>query len=465
MLRKGASHEEVISKFCNHTYERMVLGAALVDINKFYSLLSALSDEDFLSEDNRTVFALLKILHDKDVQVFELPLVAAYAKDMKLYDLMGGYEYLRALEIIGREHSNFEMALAGVIDASTKYKLYMMLNGHIKEVDASSSIDSEKSSIDLIGEVQSSVMDLSVGSKSSVEPKHIAHDVDEYLEDRRNNPVEIVGIPTGYPVLDSQIDGQVPGTLFVVAARKKTGKSALLTNIAINVGVYQNIPVLYVDTEMTFPEWRTRALAAISGVDERKIKHGNYTDDVYEKLLKAAVILKKSRVFHHYLPGYNLDKITALYKKYKIKEGIGLGIFDYIKEPESSSIERQRKEYQVLGDVTTRLKDLAGELNIPFSSAVQLNRDGDIADSDRIARYADVTAFWYQRDEKILKEFSLEGETHGFYGLNIQDTRRGGATVSPGISFQFFKNILKIVEVPKNRQAIPLLSVEGRRED
>ncbi len=465
MKKKSMSYDEAVASFCNPTYERMLLSAGLNDSDRFYTLLSSIAEDDFLAEDNKAIYTLLKIMHGRDVRVFELSMIAAFAKDMGLYEKIGGYEYLQALHKMPVDATNFDMALRGVLDASTKFKLYISLSGHLANLLESSGISSEKPASDHIGEVQSSVLDLSVGSKSVVEPVHVASGLLEYIEDRRNKPVNIVGIPTGYPVLDSQIDGQIAGTLLVIAARKKQGKSALLTNIALNVGINENTPVLYVDTEMTFPEWRTRVLAAVSGVDERKIKHGDYSDAVFDKLCKAEVVLNKCGVYHHYLPGYNLDKITALYKKYRIKQNIGLGIFDYIKEPESSSIDRQRKEYQILGDVATRLKDLAGELNIPFTTAVQLNRDGDIADSDRIARYADVTAFWGQRDEKTLKDHALDGELHGFYGLTIKDSRRGGATISPGISFQFLRSILKIVEVPRERQVVPLLTMEERRED
>ena len=112
-------------------------------------------------------------------------------------------------------------------------------------------------------------------------------------------------------------------------------------------------------------------------------------------------------------------------------------------------IYRQRKEYQILGDVTTKLKDLAGQLNIPALTAVQLNRDNDVADSDRIARYADVICFWSGRDTEEMKTGGAECGSHK---LVIKDTRRGGATSKEGIGYMFFKENLKIREVPIDRQ-------------
>jgi len=142
----------------------------------------------------------------------------------------------------------------------------------------------------------------------------------------------------------------------------------------------------------------------------------------------------------------------TLYKKYSIKHNLGLIVFDYLKEPDASSLERQRKEYQVLGDVTTALKNLAGELNIPAITAVQLNRDMDIADSDRIARYGDIIMHWMGREKSEIEETGWEAGSHK---LIIKDTRRGGKTNEAGIGYHFFKQTLHIKEVAINKQANP----------
>jgi hypothetical protein len=257
------------------------------------------------------------------------------------------------------------------------------------------------------------------------------------------------GLSTGYPILDKQIDGMINGTLLVIAARKKMGKSALLSNIALHVAYNLKIPVLYVDTELSFKEWRTRSLASMSGVKERAIKHGGFSDRDYSYLKKATTLMKKGKLFHEYMPGYSVDKLVALYKKYKHKEKIGLIVFDYLKEPDSASVDRQRKEYQLLGDVTTKLKDLAGQLDIPALTAVQLNRDNDIADSDRIARYADVICVWGNRTPEEMDSGGVDCGTHK---LIIKDTRRGGATSDSGIGYNFFKEYLKIKEVLADKQ-------------
>jgi replicative DNA helicase len=212
---------------------------------------------------------------------------------------------------------------------------------------------------------------------------------------------------------------------------------------------------------MSTKEVRYRCLSILSGIPERDIIHGGYTKEQSIALKKAVQLMSKGLFFHEKMPGYSVEKITTLYKKFKLKHDIGLGVFDYLKEPDLSSVDRNRKEYQILGDVTTKLKDLAGILEIPFLTAVQLNRDHDVADSDKIARYADVVAHWTIRNEE---ERELTGPKGGMYKLIIKDSRRGGTTDERGISFHFMKKTLTIKEVEPRYQTYNFLEDEKSDE-
>jgi replicative DNA helicase len=161
-------------------------------------------------------------------------------------------------------------------------------------------------------------------------------------------------------------------------------------------------------------------------------------------------LMKRGKLFHHYMPGFSVDKLVALYKKYKIKEDLGLIVFDYIKEP--GDRENERKEHQILGEVTTKLKDLSGEMNIPAIGAVQLSRAKEVADSDKISRYADIVAFWMERDKD---EIEAQGLDTGNFKLIIRDSRRGGRTSEEGITYKFYKQRLAIREVSPELQPVP----------
>jgi replicative DNA helicase len=433
--------------FCRPTDERALIAYCMKDLSNYFAVCTKLTPSDFLYSQHEMTMLLFESLIAKGAEKFETNLIIAEATANGVIDVIGGIKYIKTISSMQVDDGNFDLYFKAVLEASTKYKLYSILLEKANKIEknAKDGIDSS----DLLSGVESSILDLSMTGLNINEPINLGDGLEDYINALRYNKIELSGLSTGYPILDKQIDGMVPGTLLVVAARKKQGKSTFLSNIAVHVAYRLCIPVLYVDTELSFPEWRSRALSTISGVRERDIKHGGYDDIKYNKLMKASTLIDKGKLFHEYMPGYSVDKLVALYKKYKHKEQIGLIVFDYLKEPDSSSVDKQRKEYQILGDVTTKLKDLAGQLNIPALTAVQLNRTNDIADSDRIARYADVICFWGDRGEEEIQEGGLECGSHK---IVIKDTRRGGATSNNGIGYMFFKEFLKIREVPIDRQ-------------
>lgn len=449
---------EIKEMFCRPADERAVLSYCMKNLDNYYAVCSKLAPSDFLYSQHELLMLLFQTLSAKGSEVFDANIINAEAVGAGVLDDIGGLKYIQTISSVHASEKNFDIHLNEVVEAAAKFKLFKVMQEKMDYL-----VENAKggvSSSELMGAVESSIMDLTVSNYSVNEPINLSNGLREYIEERRTSGSLLTGLTTGFPVLDKQIDGLIPGSLTVIAARKKMGKSAFLTNIAVELAYIQNIPILYVDTEMTFDEFRPRAIAKLAKVSERDIKHGNYDDDTYKRLMQSADIVDSGRLFHEYMPGYSVDKLVALYKKYKYKENIGLIVFDYLKEPSSSSIDRQRKEYQILGDVTTKIKDLAGQLNIPALTAVQLNRDNDVADSDRIARYADVICLWQKRSKE---ERDLGGEHCGSYKLIVRDSRRGGATSEEGIGYHFFKDKLTIREVAPEHQYF--MNVNNHSED
>lgn len=452
--RKVMSLSTAKEHFCSYMDERILLSLAMNDMDSFYTLESLLDKGDFLSPEHSTLYTILRYMHDDlGVKTFDKPKILDCAKNNQALSALGGSKYLDAIYDMPVNPRNIEVHLRKVLDSSNKYKLYQSIayaNELLNENSENLTAD------DLIAKIETDLMTFVVG-KGIDGPKDMAEGLQEYLEERKENQVEQSGLDTGFPILNKQIDGLTSGALHVIAARKKMGKSTVLSAIARYVAYILKLPVLYVDTELTFEEWRTRQIAAITQTEERLIKHGKWSAEDQVRIDKLSKKITTGKLFHEYMPGYDVDRLVALYKKYKSKHGIALAVFDYIKEPDSKSLDRQRKEYQILGDVATKLKDLAGKLNIPVLTAVQLNRAEDIADSDRIARYADIVAFWEAREEAVMKkevDETPERKPRGSHRLVIKDTRRGGSTPPEGITYYFSKTKLIVTEVPPHLQAV-----------
>lgn len=427
--------------------ERTVLSYCFKSIDFFYDLAAKLSASDFLSSEHQLVYTMFNTFVNNGVTKVDLPMFINQAQSDGIVDLMGGVAYIQSIFNIEASRENFEIYVTNIADASTKYKTYLALQQHMDDVEKNA--QSGKTGTELIGSIEAQMLDMSSNTALSEEPILFGDTLDEFIMERKDKLIKMSGLSTGFPILDRQIDGLIPGTLMVVAARKKMGKSSFLTNIALHNAYRADVPVLYIDTELTYNEWKTRALSIMSGVKERDIKHGGYSDEQMRKILDAQALIKVGKLYHKYMPGYSVDKVVSLCKKYKLREKVGLIVFDYLKEPDLSSTDGNRKEYQLLGDITTKLKDLSGILDVPVLTAVQLNRQNDIADSDRIARFGDIISIWGHRTEEEKKQCGTEG---GQYKLVIKDTRRGGSTPAEGIGYTFYKSRILIREVPAHDQ-------------
>ena len=91
------------------------------------------------------------------------------------------------------------------------------------------------------------------------------------------------------------------------------------------------------------------------------------------------------------------------------------------------------KEHQLLGNIATGLKDLAGQLSIPVVAAAQIKRgdgntpktrfyDSDVADSDRIGRYCNNLLTIAMKSKKEREE---DGASCGTHRLQVLLARAG----------------------------------------
>lgn len=434
--------EKIKEMFCQATFERALLAYCFEALENYYIIASDVTDQDFLRPEHRLMWVIMGSLIKRGVSRFDGAMITNEAQVNTVLPDIGGYEYVNAIIGMDISDQNIRYYIDKVLDSSTKYQLYMKLDYSLRKVGNDAKND-DITAIDMLGAASTGIMELSMSSKAVKEAINLSDGIDEYIEERKDNPVSFCGLSTGFDILDKRIDGLVPGTLTVFCARPKDGKSTFLSTISKHVAYELNKPVLYVDTEMPFDDqWRPRMISMMSGVPERDIKHGGYSDQNYYNIQQATTLIKKGKIFHEYMPGYSIDKLVAIYKKYKHVEDIGLAVFDYIKAPPGADF-RNKKEYQLLGDVTTALKDLSGELNIPFICANQINRQDDIADSDRILRYADVLIFFKPREKEEVSATGIDG---GTFKLVIKASRRGGTTPEEGIGYEFKKRTLQIYE-------------------
>jgi replicative DNA helicase len=442
------------------TIERIILANAVSSYDNFLNILSFVSDKDFMLPFNRLLFRACCSVYKYEVpSIDKLTLINEV---LNIFTIKKKDDAVIACEEAGLnataniniqidalyeisnafDFTNIGLYLKKLTNISKKNNLMSYLESKADNLEKSLT-DHDIKSIDLINDVEFGLLNLMQSDDISDDPEDIFLNMDAYVEKVLNNKVDMVGMRTGFPILDDRIDGFINGTLNVIAAYKKGGKSCMSMCIALHAAFKLGIPVLYIDTEMSSEQVYPRMLSRLTRIPEKRIKRGQIADNEREILtLASKALTSKGKYFHKYMPGFTLDAVVALIKKYHSKYGIGLVIFDYIKSGAQEDFSNI-KEYQLLGNTTITLKDLSGILNIPILAAVQRGRSGDIADSDRIARYADTVIVLEEKTKEEVEKIGFQGGLHKFV---IRHSRRGGETPIEGIGVHFRKSILSIQE-------------------
>ena len=429
-------------------YERGLLSLSFRNLDILIELRQSILADYFLFPAHKVIFtALCSLAAQPSINKIDLEALCVECDKLGLQALGVNPDYLMILSQGGYDKSNFDFYLEKVKNAYLKFTLYKKLQDAAKSVENNCN-DTEKTLTgeSLIENISSDLSQLQSFHGSADSSVLVADRVEQFVLERASNPKEVMGLKTGFPTLDNCINGLMPGTLTIIAGIAKAGKSTVLTNIVdyVTNESEDQVPVLVISTEMLTDEDISRSLAIRTLIEERKIINGlAYNDPKLKPILDKAISqIKKSKFYHIYLPDFNAAKICSIIYHHKIKYNIGLAIFDYIKMSTTGEDHKDKREDQVLGDITTALKNTAGMLNIPIVTACQVNsRTGLIADSDRIQRYANTLIEFRPKSMEELEE--QEFFKHGTHWLHIFKTRAGG---NKKIPIRFWKKCLKLQE-------------------
>jgi len=453
--------------------ERAVLAHAFSNPENLSHILSQINSEFFLFAPHRIIFnamaSLLPEVKRIDFNTLRLRcLEFGLNKEIADHD-----QYLQHVTCGNFEDSALDIHLQAVKDAYIKYRLYLMLGNSSRRVDENKHDGAQMDADALLNYISTEISSLDAFRGLDDEIIDFSERARVFVNEQADLRTDVKGLRTGFDTLDTEINGLMNKTLTAVAARYKVGKSALLSNIADYVA-YQSkqCSVLVLSTEMSSDEDLSRVLAIRTLLPERSISNGTSWHEPKEKeKLEAAINQIENspcRVYHKYIPSFTVESViaTATHERRKIKN-LGLVIFDYIKSPTNKDgLSKDSREYQLLGDLTTALKNFAGQEDIPVLTACQLNRENEVADSDRISRYANNVVYLRYQTPKELKERG-DFKTYGTHMLEIKTTRAGG---SGKIPFRFWESCLKFeiaesFDLIKDTNGQPRLTTPGEITD
>ncbi|WP_336279034.1 replicative DNA helicase [Bartonella sp. CB175] len=229
------------------------------------------------------------------------------------------------------------------------------------------------------------------------------------------------GIATHIKTLDEQMGGLQPSDLIILAGRPGMGKTSLATNIAFNIANAYNRStkandssqtneggiVGFFSLEMSSEQLATRIISEQIELSSADIRRGNISDEQFSKIIRAMHRLQKAPLYIDQTGGISIGQLAARARRLKRQHGLDVLIIDYIQLMTSKSKRSYENRVQEITEITTGLKALAKELNIPIIALSQLSRQvenrtdkrpqlSDLRESGSIEQDADVVLFVYR---------------------------------------------------------------------
>ncbi|EFD5090217.1 AAA family ATPase [Escherichia coli] len=194
------------------------------------------------------------------------------------------------------------------------------------------------------------------------------------LEKRFDPSGEQRGMSTGIPSLDRMLSpkGLVKGSLFVIGARPKMGKTTLYSQMAINCAVHEKKPALMFSLEMPGDQILEKLVGQKSGVnpnifylpatnDADDGYQGDYDGDFNRAIETANRLSEIDLLYIDDTPGLSLAQIVSESRRIKREKGcVGMILVDYLTLMTAEKADRNDLAY---GMITKGLKNLAKELD------------------------------------------------------------------------------------------------------
>jgi replicative DNA helicase len=241
------------------------------------------------------------------------------------------------------------------------------------------------------------------------------------------------GLSTGLVDLDRRLGGLQSSDLVILAGRPSMGKTALATNIAYNIAkVHRTEPgpdgqpttvdggvVGFFSLEMSAEQLATRILSEQAEIPSEKIRRGMITEDEFRRLVQVSQEMSRVPLYIDQTGGISIAQLAARARRLKRQRGLDMLVVDYL-QLLSGGKRSGEGRVQEITEITTGLKALAKELEVPIMALSQLSRQveqredkrpqlSDLRESGSIEQDADVVMFVFREEYYVERTKPTEG--------------------------------------------------------
>lgn len=363
--------------------EKSVLGAMLISEKSVVSAMARLSYEDFYSKMHQNIFsAMLELFGSSPIDIItvldRMTKLNCSDEDTALY--------LSDLTQAVPSVSNIEYYINIIEEKSSLRRLISAGQEIVKE-----SFDCTDDAASVVNRAHEAIYSIAV-KKDKDTLKHIKPAlIESYNQIAKTlaSKSGILGISTGFKMLDMKLSGLQGSQLIVIAGRPGMGKTSFAMDIVRHTAIQKQLPCAIFSLEMSAPQISSRLMCSVAQIDMQDIRNKSQnTLAATDKLIPAMELISSSPIYIDDSPGMTVTEMVAKARKLKIEHGLSLIMIDYLQLMNSNSKTESRQ--LEISEITRNVKIAARELDVPILLLSQLSRASERRGGDKMPILSDL---------------------------------------------------------------------------
>ena len=266
---------EVLKRVPPHSMEaeQSILGSMMLSEGCVLQAVERLQERDFYTESHRRIFRAMVDL-------------TALSKPVDLVTVTERLEQGRTLSV---EELTYLSDLTQRVPSTKNLDSYIDIvkeKGQLRRLlDACGEIadlsyKGEESAADILNTAGDLIYKIADerGERSLMHIRQALVESYEMISKAAKSKDGLMGVATGFPIMDKTLSGLQPSQLIVVAGRPGMGKTSFALNIAEHVATREHRPVVIFSLEMSSDQLAMRLLCSGAQVDSQKARIGVLTE-------------------------------------------------------------------------------------------------------------------------------------------------------------------------------------------
>lgn len=421
--------------------EEATLGAIITAQHYYIPVSAFLKADDFFILRHRYVYEAIEAVISRSEPLDYLTLCQELKNRQRLTEI-GGAVYIT--QLINSTPTSVHAEVYGkLVQAFATRRRLMAASDNIKAM----ALDGEQTVDDVLAQAAKAITDIQVGAKDDNEISFF-DSVNEYfglVESMIKDPKILRGISTGFNALDKITLGLNAPDLIITGGRPGTGKSSLLLSKGLNI--LRDNPDMVVGLftlEMDRKQVTERAASMVAGINLQTLREGKLHNGEWKRFVKVMGDISKYNLKIDDRAGITPQQLRAKCYQWKAQHGrLDFIMVDYLQLMTAYGF-KPGERVAMYSYISSQLKEIAKEFNIPVNAAAQLNRNvegradhrpqlSDLKESGALEQDADIVEFIY-RDEMYNDATEFPNQAEIIYAKH-----RNGPT---GVAVLYFEKTL-----------------------